>query len=466
MLGERRPAAPGMESGIRSPGIVLALLCLSLFVVYLDATVTPIALPAMRAALHMGIAGQQWVVDAYTLAFACLLLSAGSVADIVGRRRIYLAGIGGFTLLSAACALARSWPVLVAARAVQGGFAAAVVPVSLAIASGLYPDARSRGRAVGIWAGVGGVAYAAGPALGGFLVGRFGWPSIFWLNLPVGVCCSVLLYVLLPGAAGSGGHRSVDVAGQVTLAGGIACLVFGLIEGNALGWASVPVLSAFTVGAGLLLFFVAWEGRQASPVLPPRLLRIPAVAVTCTVNFLGLFGLFATLFLLTLYLQDDRHLSPGATGLQLLTLTLSLAVFAVAGPALSARIGTRPAMLIGSALTAAGLAGLVLVGRSAGYGTYWWALAVLGAGIPLSGGAVAVAALLSAAPSELAGTASATMNTFRQVGAAFGVALAGALLPERGPMIVGMRITFLVAAAGAIAGGAVVLLVPDRSKSV
>lgn len=442
----------------------LTLLCLSLFMVYLDTTVTPIALPAMRTHLHMGVAGQQWVVDAYTLAFACLLMSAGSIADNFGRRIVLLGGIAGFTITSAGCALSSSSSELVAARASQGIFAAAVVPVSLAITSTLYADAKARARAVGFWAGAGGVAYAAGPVVGGFLVARFGWPSIFWLNLPIGAACTVLLAILLPKVAKSKEPKSIDILGQILFILGIGGLTFGLIEGNTLGWESAPTLTAFAASAGLICFFIWWESRQDAPMLPPLILRIPTVAVTCAINFFGLFGIFAAIFLLTLYLQNVIHLSSQAAGIRLMALTVALAVAAVVGQSVARRIGTRLTMIIGSALTVAGLAGLELIHPQAGYDAYWWALILLGVGVPLSGGAVAVAALINAVPQELAGTASGAMNTFRQVGAAFGVALAGALLSATGTFD-GMHLTFLIAAAGGAVGTAVVIFALADNKT-
>ncbi|HEY1574733.1 MAG TPA: MFS transporter [Pseudonocardiaceae bacterium] len=440
----------------------LALLCLSMFIVYLDTTIVPVVLPTARAALHADVTGSQWILDSYVLAFACLLLTAGSLGDIVGRKRVFLIGMVGFVAASVGCALASSAGELIVFRAAQGVFAAVVVPVNLALTGDIYPEPKARARAISVWGGVGGLAFAAGPVVGGLLVGPFGWSSIFWLNVPLGLAATVGLARLLPATRPPQGRR-LDPVGQALFVLGAAGLTYGLIEGNAQGWSSVAIVTAFVVAAVALTGFGLWERRTAHPMLPAAVLRVPAVVAACVVNFLGLFGMFAALFLLTFYFQQEEHLPPIATGMRFLALTAAIAVSALGSPPLAARIGTRTTMIAGAVSVAIGLAGLVLVGQHTSFATYAWALVLLGLGISPSAGVVAVSAALVAVPPELTGTTSGTVNTFRQIGAALGVALAGLFVAVDG-LIGGMHITFAVASTGAVLG-AVAVFVALRSPA-
>ncbi|WP_250280738.1 MULTISPECIES: MFS transporter [unclassified Frankia] len=490
----RPDETPTSTSRRASPAIRLALVCVATFLVYLDASITPVAVPAIRADLHADVTAAQWLLDAYTLGFACLLLTAGSLGDRFGRKAALLTGAGGFTACSVACALAPGAGVLIAARGGQGVFAAAVVPLSLAVTTELFADPRRRTRAIGVWGGVAGTAVALGPIIGGLLVQTAGWESMFWINLPIGaVALAGLSWALPPSpprrpsrngrAAGEGrdgmpdapdapdappadglrGSREAagrpDVVGQALFVLGSGPLTFAMIESGRFGWSSPVILGLLLGSAVVLALFVRWEIRCPHPMLPPRLLRVPAVAVACVVNFLGLFGMYAVLFLLTVYLQETRHLSPVGTGVRFLALTGFLGVASMGAAAVVARLGTRTTMLLGLLLVAAGLGGLTLVEDAGGYFTYGWALVLLGAGIPLSSGVVAIQAMMSAVPADLAGTASGAMNTFRQFGAVFGVALAGVLSPQRGEAVTSMNVTFIVAATGALAGAVVTAVV-------
>jgi DHA2 family methylenomycin A resistance protein-like MFS transporter len=439
-------------------GLSLGLLCTGMFIVYLDTTITPVALPAIRHSFGGGVANLQWVLDAYVLTFACVLLTAGSLGDVIGRKRVFLLGLGGFTVASLGCALAANTGELIAARAAQGICAAAVVPVSLAVISDLYPDPAARTRAVSIWAGLGGVAMAAGPLAGGLLVQYTSWRAIFWINVPIGVVVFAVLLSTLP-ALTTSRTRQVDVLGQLVFIIATAGLTYALIEGNRQGWGSPAIITSFVVAFVAFVFFASWELRNRDPMLPPRLLAHPVVAATSAVNFLGLFGLYATLFLLTLFLQQLSSLSAITTGLRFLALTAALGVSAIVSPKVAQRIGNRVAMVIGSVMVAIGLTWLVTLQVGTGFGEYWWALGLIGFGVPLSSGAVAVAALMASVPLKLVGTASGTMNTFRQLGALVGVALAGALLPRHGDPMPSMHVTFVIAAVGALLGAVVIFYV-------
>ena len=444
--------------------LVLAFVCVATFLVYLDTSITPVAVPAIRADLGGGASGAQWLLDAYTLAFACLLLTAGCLGDRLGRRAVLLVGIAGFTVASVVCAAAPGLGVLIAARAAQGAFAAAIVPLTLAATSTLFPEPGRRAWAIGIWGGTSGVALALGPLLGGVLVQTAGWRSMFWINLPLGLTALAGLAVTMSPTAPAGGRR-VDVPGQLLFIGGAAALTFVLIEGRADGWQSWPILALAAAGVLALLAFARRQVTAAEPMLPPSLLHIPSVAIACAVNFLGLFGLYAALYLLTTYLQDTLGLSPLQTGLRFLTLFGCLAVAAVRASAVAARLGTRRTMVLGLLCVAAGLAGLPLVAAGVGYAGYAWALALLGAGVPLSSGVVAIQAMMGDVRPALSGTASGTMNTFRQLGAVLGVALAGILSPQRGGTVSSLPTTFIVAAGGAAVAALLTWVVLGRGSA-
>jgi EmrB/QacA subfamily drug resistance transporter len=410
-------------------GLQLAFLCFGVFMVYLDATIANVALPDIQKDMSANIAQLQWVIDAYTLAFACLLLTSGALGDILGRKNLFLGGLIGFTLTSVACALANSVGLLLTARALQGICGSIMIPVSLALVSAAYPEPSARAKAIGIWSGLGGLALSAGPVIGGVLVDNFGWQSIFWVNVPIGVVAAVVLPRVLSEYPASRARR-VDTVGQLLFVTAIASLAYALIEGNTLGWRSGAIIGMFAGSAAALLLFVVWELRHPQPMLPLRMLRDPIVVVAGTVNFLGLFGLFAAIFLLTLYLQNVNGLSTIEAGVRFLALTVPIMVASFVASVLASKVGPRLPIVVGSVLSAAGLIGLTQLEVGTGFGGYWWALALLGSGVALTG-APATVALLGSVPAEQAGTASGVSNTFRQIGAVFGVALSGALLLRR-----------------------------------
>ncbi|RCH65706.1 MFS transporter [Streptomyces sp. SDr-06] len=407
-------------------GLLLAFLCFGVFMVYLDATIVNVALPDIQHELTAGITQLQWIVDAYALAFACLLLTSGTLGDILGRKRLFLGGLLGFTLSSVMCALAGSIGVLLVGRALQGICGSVMIPVSLALVSAAYTDPAARAKAIGIWAGIGGVALSAGPVAGGVLVDHVGWQSIFWINVPIGVLAALALARLLTENRSPRARRP-DLLGQALFIVAIAALAYALIEGNSRGWASAVIVGSFALSAVTLVAFVFWELRQPDPMLPLKLFRSPVVAVAGAVNFLSLFGLFAAIFLLTLVLQSLQGLSSVETGVRFLALTVPIMIASFAASVVAARAGSRWPIVAGSVLSAAGLFGLTALDVDTGFGGYWWALALLGVGVSFTG-APATVALLDSVPPEQAGTASGVSNTFRQVGAVFGVALAGALL--------------------------------------
>ncbi|MGW0968114.1 DHA2 family efflux MFS transporter permease subunit [Streptomyces sp. NPDC002516] len=407
-------------------GLVLAFLCFGVFMVYLDATIVNVALPGIQEDLSTDITQLQWIIDAYTLTFACLLLTSGTLGDILGRKKIFLAGLIGFTLSSVVCALSDSIGALLVGRTLQGVCGSVMIPVSLALVSAAHTTPAARAKAIGIWAGVGGIALSTGPVLGGVLVDHYGWQSIFWVNAPVGVIAAVVLARLLTENRSPRGRR-LDFVGQLLFITTIAVLAYGLIEGNTEGWTSETILWSFAGSVVTLLLFVFWELRHPDPMLPMGFFRSPIVVVAGIVNCLSLFGLLAAIFLLTLYLQSINRLSSIETGVRFLALTVPIMIASFAASVVAEKVGPRLPIAIGSVLSAVGLFGLTVLQVGSGFGAYWWSLVLLGVGVSFTG-APATVALLGSVPAEQAGTASGVSNTFRQVGAVFGVAIAGALL--------------------------------------
>ncbi|WP_037227851.1 MFS transporter [Rhodococcus wratislaviensis] len=439
------------DTGPRSTLLLLGI-CAMTFVVYLDTSITPVALPDIVGDVGGGGTAAQWILDAYTLAFACLLLTGGVLGDRLGARRVLLTGTVVFTIASIICAVAPSIGVLVAARALQGVAAAALVPLSVAALSTHIRQPRARARAIGLWGGTAGVALAVGPLLGGLLVTALSWRALFWINIPIcllGWWC--LRAALQPGRTAS--DRRMDVPGQVLFVAAGCGATLALIEGPHRGWSSPFILGCAAVAVIAIAAFTFWENRTATPLLPQGLLRIPQVAVACSINFLGLFGLYGVLFVLTLYFQRDLGLSPLNTGLRFLPLFGMLGIASLLAASVARRLGTRPTMLTGLFLIGTGLVGLVTIDFSAPPAVYLVALGLLGAGIPLSGGVVAVAAMANAVPATAMGAASGAMNTFRQFGAVFGVAVAALLSPPtQATAVTHLSATFLVAATGAALG--------------
>ncbi|GAA3378506.1 MFS transporter [Streptomyces sannanensis] len=420
------PSPTAGTAAARGKGLLLTFVCIGIFMVYLDSTIVNVALPEIQSDLSTDMTQLQWVIDAYALVVACLLLTAGTLGDIFGRKRIFLSGLAGFLAASALCALASTYEFLLVARVLQGAAGSIMIPVSLALVSTTFPEPAARARAIGIWAGIGGLALAAGPVLGGVLVDAFGWQAIFWVNLPFGLIALAVLVAKLPESKAPT-RRRADMLGQVLFIVAIASLVYGLIEASAQGWSDPVILGSFAVAAVALIAFVAWELRQSDPMLPMNLFRSPVLVVAGAVNFLGLFGLYGSIFLLTFYLQQINGLSTTETGVRFLALNVSIMVFSYAASVIAAKFGPKLPILVGSVASALGLLELAQLAPGSGFGSYWWAMALLGAGVSLVG-APATVALLSSVRPEQAGTASGVSNTFRQVGSVFGVALTGTLL--------------------------------------
>ncbi|MBW7475901.1 MFS transporter [Paenibacillus oenotherae] len=415
-------------SPLHNRSIVLLFICCGIFMVYLDSMIVNVALPSIRSDLHVGISSLQWVIDAYTIAFACLLLTAGNLGDSIGHKKVFVSGLIGFTVASLLCAFAPSIGILLIGRALQGMMGSMMIPVSLAIIRGIYQEPASRAKAIGIWAGIGGLALAVGPVAGGLLVEHFGWQSIFWINIPLGLLSAVVLSRVLKETRTRRPQKQ-DLPGQILFIAGISALTYACIEGNSLGWFSSPILLAIGSVVVCLILFVRWELRCEEPLIPLDFFRNRIFNVACTVNFFGFFGMYVVIFLLTLYLQNINHYSALETGIRFLPLTISIMVASFVGSTIASRIGYLKLIIGGTFMVGVGVLVLTVLKEGSGYLTYGWALALVGIGVSFIGAASTIA-LIEAVPPERVGAAYGVTNTFRQLSAVFGVALSGALISQ------------------------------------
>ncbi|MEW1957755.1 MFS transporter [Kineococcus sp. NPDC059986] len=435
--------------------VVITIASLGFFLVTLDISIVNVALSSIRDELGGGVVGQQWIIDGYTLLFACLLLSAGNLSDRIGAKRALAAGIVVFTLTSAACALAPSTAGLIAARCFQGAGAAIMLPASMALVREAFPDAGRRARALGVWAVGGAVAGLVGQPLGGLLT-TVDWRWVFTINVPVGVGMLVPLSLV---ATSPRRPRPFDWAGQVLAVVGLSALVFGLIDGGHSGFGSPVVVLALALAVLAIAGFLAVQARVEHPMVPLDLFHARGVRIALPVGFAFMVGNFGNVFVVSLYLQQHLGLPPLQAGL----VFVPSAVVAIAGNLCSGvvtnRFGARVAVVAGLSSMVVGLVGLAAtVGRGPVVLT---AVCVCFIG---AGGSVAMpsvtSVVLEGVPPEQAGTASAVFNTFRQVGGAVAIAVFGALVA--GDFLVGARTSFVTAAALLLGAALVSLRVPAR----
>jgi DHA2 family methylenomycin A resistance protein-like MFS transporter len=439
----------------RSPHSVatLSAAVLGFFVITLDAVVVNVALPSIRDDLGGGMTGLQWVVDGYTLMFAALLLSSGALSDRIGARRAFGAGVVVFVAASAGCGLAPGLAALVMARFVQGAAAATMTPASMALIGRAYPDPVRRARAVAVWAMGGAVASASGPVLGGLLT-LVSWRLIFMINVPVG---AVALVLLAHSAPSPHCRARFDRVGQTTAVLAMGGLTYGAIEAGAAGIGSPRVLGAFVVAVVALAVFVLVEARIPHPMVPLELFRIRNVSIANAVGFAFIVGYFGLPFVMSLYVQQLRGLSPAGTGLVFLPMMLTGLVLTPFSARIVERVGARVLVVGGLAAMTAGLAALAFAPPT----TPFWTLAALMVLVGLAGPLTmppTMAVLLNSVPGHQAGTASGVFNTSRQVGGALAVAVFGALLAQPASFLTGMRTSLLIAAAVAAVAGVFALL--------
>ncbi len=451
----------------RSPLLTFLVTSLALFMVSLDNLVVTTALPVIRRDLGASLAQLEWVVNAYTLTFAVLLLTGAALGDRFGRKRLFVVGISVFTAGSAMAALAPSTDALVLARAIQGLGAALVTPLTLTLLSAAVPPER-RGLALGAWGGISGLAIAIGPLVGGAIVDGLDWHWIFWLNVPIGLVVVPLALAFLSESRGR--DARLDLPGLALVSSGLFALVWALIHGNGDGWTSGPVLAAFAAAAVLLPAFLVREHTASAPMLPLRLFRSRRFSVANGVSFLMSFGVFGSIFLLAQFFQIVQGYSPFEAGLRTLPWTgMPIIVAPIAG-AMSDRIGSRTLLVAGMALMAAGLGWFAaLATPTVEYLVLVPALVVAGTGMSLFFAPTANL-VLSSVRREEEGLASGANNTIREVGGVFGVAILASVFAAAGSyaspaaFVAGLTPAVWVGAAVVAVGALVAVAIPSRRR--
>jgi EmrB/QacA subfamily drug resistance transporter len=407
------------------PWLALAVLCMSLFVIVADTTIVNVALPTLIRKLHASDTQLEWIVDAYNLVFAALLLAAGSLSDRFGRRGALAIGLAVFGAASIAAALVSSPSQLIAARAVMGAGAAFIFPATLGIISNVFRDPRERARAIGIWTAVSGAAVGLGPLTGGLLLAHFSWGSVFLINVPVVVVALIAGQLWVPTSRDPAAPR-LDLRGLALSIAGVGTLVYTLIEAPDHGWLAPQTVMGFAASAVLLTAFILWELRSALPMLDVRLFQNPrfsAASASVTVAFFALFGF---IFLVTQYFQFVLHYSPLEAGARLAPFAIATAAASVAGARIA--VGAGPRFVIGAGLAsmAVGFAWTSTVGADTAYLQIAGQMIFLGGGLGLTS-APATASIMNALPEAKAGVGSAVNDTTRQVGGTLGVAVIGSI---------------------------------------
>ncbi len=430
----------------------LVALCLGFFLVVLDTTVLNVALPDIARQLGGDTGTLQWIVNAYTVVLAGLLLSGGALGDRFGSRRVYLLGLTVFTAASVLCSAAQATAVLLAARALQGVGAALLLPTSLALITAQYPDPSTRSRALGVWGAVAGVAFAGGPLLGGLLTSGLGWRSIFLLNVPAGLWALWATWRFVQGAPAAQ-RRAFDALGQGLVMVALASLTAGLIETSSLGVRDPRVVLALVLAGVLLTAFVWHERRTRAPMLPLHLFTVPSFSRGAVVGFAFNFSEYGLLFVLSLTFQGAHHLTALQAGLAFAPLTVASALMTLAGGAMAARRGPKAPLLIGLLLMGAGILAMATPAPTLG-ALFWVGMVTFGLG---SGLAVPpmTALALGQVPGDLAGVGAAALNAARQVGSVVGVAALGAALAASRTPTVPLVLAALVCLGGAAAAWSV-----------
>lgn len=438
---------------------VLGVTALASFMMALDAMIITTAFAAIRTEFGSPVETLQWTVNAFNLTFAVLLLTGAALGDRFGRRRMFAAGIALFVVASAACALASNATTLIAARALQGSGAALVMPLAMAILSGTF-SREERARALGIFSGITGCALIIGPAIGGFITEHFGWRWVFWINLPIGLIAIGLVLARLRESFGPA--AALDIPGLLLIALAALALVWSLLRGNAVGWASAEVMGTLMSGLVLTAFFVLWELRAAAPMVPMRLFASRALAFGMSASVLFYAAMYGVLFLLPQFLQTTLGFDAFGAGLRLLPWTATLFITAPIAGAVVNRFGERPLVVTGLLMQAIGLGWIAeIVSPSVPYAALVAPLVLAGVGVSMAMPAAQNAILGSVAVAEM-GKASGIFNMGRFLGGMFGIAalVAGfsanggvdsAAYFERG-FAAAMNLAATLSLAGAIAG--------------
>jgi EmrB/QacA subfamily drug resistance transporter len=414
---KRRPA--------RSRGFVLLALCSAALIINIDVTIVNVALPSLVRELGASTTGLQWIVDAYTLVFAALILAAGSLSDRVGRKGMLLAGLAVFGVGSLAGALSTGVSELIASRAVMGIGAACIFPSTLSLIANVFTDRTERAKAIGLWGATTGVGVATGPIVGGWLLENFWWGSVFLFMVPLAAAIAIAVGFTVP-TSRDPNVRPLDWAGLVLSSAGMGAVVFGIIQAPDWGWGSAATLATLAAGAGVLALFVDVERRRESPMLDVRLFRNPRFTAASGSITIGFFALAGFTFLMTQYFQFVHGYSPLGTGVRLLPVATSIAVAAVLGTKLAVRVGNKAVVAAGLAMFGAGLLWISTVSASTSYIEVVGQMLLAGGGLGLIT-APATEAVMGAVPIEKAGVGSAVNDATRLFGAALGVAVIGSV---------------------------------------
>jgi EmrB/QacA subfamily drug resistance transporter len=409
---------------------ILLAVSLATFMTYLDNNVTNVAIPTIQRNLHLSIAGLEWVVSSYILMFATLLLFGGRMADIYGRRRLFLTGLSIFTLASLWAGLATSGGVLIAARVVQGLGAALLVPSTLAIIMATYDNARERTQAIGIATATGALGLAFGPLIGGVISQHLHWGWIFFINVPIGAVTFAIAVPTMRESRDDSAARRLDAPGLISSAVSLFALVYALIEGQDKGWTSPLITGCFAVAAVAAAVFVVIEQRSQYPMVSTNLFRSRIFSGGTTVMMLWAFGIIGIYFFTSIYLQTMLGFSPTKAGLAFVPMAICMAVFAALSPQVAPRLGAHRTIALGTAAMTAGLYLFARLGGSATFGSLMPGFLIFGAGaglmnVPLTN------VILHSMPPERSGVASALLNASREVAGLLGITVIGAVLRNR-----------------------------------
>jgi EmrB/QacA subfamily drug resistance transporter len=461
--------------------LVLVIVCVAQFMVVLDATVVNVALPSIQKDLHFSVADLQWIVNAYTLVFGGFLLLGGRASDLIGRQRLFIAGVAVFTVASAINGVANSSELLIAGRALQGLGGALVSPAALSIVTTTFEEGRDRTRALGVWSAIAAGGAAAGLVIGGALTETLSWRWVFFINLPIGVLATLLALRFVPNSRAEERPATYDAAGAVTVTGGLLVLVYAIVKAQAYGWGSPKTIALFAVAVILLAAFVWIELRSRAPLIRLGIFRMRSLSGSNGTMLLVMSGLFAMFYFASLYLQQTLHYGPLRAGFAFVPFTLGIIVGAGLSQALIRHIGVRAVAYIGVAL---GTAGLLYFARLPLDGTYARdvlpTIIVVSVGMGLTFVPCTLLATTNVAAAD-AGLASGLLNTSQQVGGALGLAVLSTLatsrtthlltgsaspIADRGAAVVsGYHVAFAVGAAMLAAGG-LLLLATVRKQDV
>jgi MFS transporter, DHA2 family, methylenomycin A resistance protein len=446
--------------------LVLITTSLGVLIAQIDTSVVNLAVKHIGADLHAGLTSLQWVVDIYNLAYASLLLTAGTLADLYGRRRLFALGIALFTIGSLACGLAPNTQMLIAGRAVAGIGAALEIPTSLAILTVAFRDTKERTRALGIWASCNGLAFIIGPTLGGVLVDIAGWRSVFLLIVPVSMLALVLTFASISDSRDPSGRR-LDVPGQGLAIAALGALSLAVIEGPRWGWSSTSSILSFAISIGAALLFLRRQAGVAGALVPLTLFRNRVFSACLAIAGCMTFGMYAMLFLTPLYLQAGRGNSALITGIQLLPMSLAFVIVSQWSGKIANDIGPRVPMALGMALMGSGLVILALIPLNDSLVLIEAALLIIGCGLGLNTGPVNSVAVANVSV-QRAGTASGLVNTARMIGATLGVAALGAVFAifsqTQSGIVSGLAPAFIGGAIAEFFGAAVALVFIRRDS--